>query len=213
MTVDGGYGASCSAAGGHSMDGNGRSRRRGAKLERAILEAAWEELAAAGYANFTMEGAAARAGTSKAVLYRRWPGRPALVLAAMRQQAPLLSGEVPNTGELRGDVLALLRRVSRRLGEVGPEIIYGLLADFFRDAEQFPSVQHELLQTGSEVMMTILERAAERGEIILDTITPRTATLPVDLYRHELLVTHAPVPDSTLVEIVDDIFLPLVRDN
>src|SRR5690349_13494346 len=81
-----------------------RSRRRGATLERALLRAAWEELAAVGYANLTIEGVAARARTSKAVLYRRWPNRAALITAAMRQEAPLLSGEVPDTGQLRGDV-------------------------------------------------------------------------------------------------------------
>lgn len=195
----------------HGEQSGTRQRRRGATLEDAILRAAWDELAAVGYADLTMEGVAARAGTSKAVVYRRWPSRPALVLAAMRRHAPLLSGEVPNTGELRGDVLALLRRVSRRLGEVGQETIYGLLADYFRDAELFARLQTEVLQTGADVMMTILRRAAERGEIHLDKITRRIATLPVDLVRHELLVTRAPVSESALTEIVDDIFLPLVR--
>ena len=195
----------------HEAEERKRSRRRGEALKGAILQAAWEELAAVGYAELTMEGVAARARTSKAVIYRRWPSRPALVLAAMRQQAPVLSGEVPDTGELRGDVLALLRRVSRRLGEVGQEIIFGLLADFFRDDELFASLQTEVLQVGADVMMTILRRAAARGEVRLDRITRRMATLPVDLARHELLVTRAPVPDSVLREIVDDIFLPLVR--
>lgn len=187
------------------------SRRRGATLESAILQAAWDELAAVGYANLTMERVAIRARTSKAVVYRRWPGRPALVLAAMRQQAPLLSGEVPDTGELRGDVLALLRRISRRLGEVSQETIYGLLADYFRDAELFSYLQTQVLQIGADVMTTILQRAAARGEVRLDKVTRRMATLPVDLARHELLITRAPVPETALIEIVDDIFLPLVR--
>lgn len=186
-------------------------RRRGATLEHALLQAAWEELVAVGYANLTMEGVADRASTSKAVLYRRWPSRPALVLAAMRQQAPLLSGEVPDTGTLRGDVLALLRRISQRLSDVGPEVIHGLLAEYFRDAELFSYLQAQVLQVGTGVMYTILQRAAERGEVAPDAINPRIATLPVDLARHELLVTRAPVPDAVLVEIVDEMFLPLVR--
>ena len=55
------------------------------------------------------------------------------------------------------------------------------------------------------------ERAAARGEVRLDKVTRRMATLPVDLARHELLITRAPVPETALIEIVDDIFLPLVR--
>jgi AcrR family transcriptional regulator len=188
------------------------SRRRGATLERAILQAVWVELADVGYADLTMEGVAARAGTSRAVLYRRWRSRPELVLAAMRQQAPLLSGPVPDTGSLRGDVLALLRRVSKRLAEVGQEIIYGLLADYFRDAELFAYLQTQVLQVGADTMLTILRRAAARAEVRLDAITQRMATLPVDLLRHELLVTCAPVSDADIVEIVDGIFLPLIRN-
>ena len=129
----------------------------------------------------------------------------------MRQQAPLLSGEVPDSGTLRGDVLVLLVRVSRRLSEVGSEIIHGLLTDYFRDAELLAYLFVEVLQIGADVMQAILRRAAERGDVRLDTVSPRVATLPIDLARHELLVTRAPVPESVLVEIVDDIFLPLVR--
>jgi Tetracyclin repressor-like, C-terminal domain len=51
----------------------------------------------------------------------------------------------------------------------------------------------------------------QRGEVRLEAITPRVASLPTDLICHELLLTHAPVPEATIVEIVDDIFLPLVR--
>src|SRR4051794_20026628 len=91
----------------------GRRRRRGAMLEDAIVDAAWDELRAVGYANLTMEGVAARAKTSRAVLYRRWRGRPELVLAAKRAHAPLLSGLTPDTGSLREDVLVLMRRMSQ----------------------------------------------------------------------------------------------------
>jgi len=44
----------------------------------------------------------------------------------------------------------------------------------------------------------------------LERVTPRVAALPGDLVRHEILVTHAPVSEQVLVEIVDHIFLPLV---
>lgn len=58
---------------------------------------------------------------SKAVLYRRWPSRAELVIAAVRQRAPMLSGAAPDTGSVRGDVLALLGRVSCGVVEVGLE--------------------------------------------------------------------------------------------
>ncbi len=59
-------------------------------------------------------------------------------------------------------------------------------------------------------MHAILERAAARGEADASTVTDRIASLPVDLFRHEVLTTLAPVPADVIEEIVDTIFLPLV---
>ena len=142
----------------------GKTRRRGAALEDALLDAAWAELQAVGYAGLTMEAVADRAGTSRAVLYRRWRNRPELVLAVIRRHRPMLSGEIPDTGSLRGDVLALLRRMSSRLAEIGPETVYGLLGDYLGDADLFARSRDQLLSISAEVMETILKRAADRGE-------------------------------------------------
>lgn len=186
------------------------TRRRGPALEAALLDAAWAELQETGYQKLTMEAVAERAGTSRAVLYRRWRNRPELVIAALRRHRPMLSAEVPDTGSLRGDVLALLRQVASRLTEVGPETVYGLLGDYFAEAWKISSIQEEVFHISAGVMGTILGRAAARGEARGD-ISPRVATLPIDLFRHELLVTRSPAPERVIVEIVDDVFLPLVR--
>jgi AcrR family transcriptional regulator len=189
----------------------GKTRRRGAALEAALLDAAWDELRTVGYASLTMEAVADRAGTSRAVLYRRWRSRPELVIAALRRHRPMLSGEVPDTGSLRGDVLAVLRRMSARLAEVGPETVYGLLGDYFADSGLFAEIQEQVMQIGAGVMTTILKRAADRGETRGD-ISPRIATLPTDLFRHELLLTRSPPTERVIAEIVDDVFLPLVAN-
>ena len=186
-----------------------RHRRRGQTLESAILRAAWAELEAVGYQGLSMDAVAARAGTSKAVLYRRWAGRAELVLAALRQHRPMLSGEVPDTGSLRGDVLALLRRVSAGIAEIGLETAFGLLDELSADPE-FRAYIHAR-RARAEAMAAILARAARRGEVRPERVTPRMAMVALDLARHELLVTRAPVPDAVLVEIVDEVFLPLVR--
>lgn len=188
----------------------GKTRRRGAALEDALLDAAWAELQAVGYAGLTMEAVADRAGTSRAVLYRRWRNRPELVLAVIRRHRPLLSGEIPDTGTLRGDVLALLRRMSSRLAEIGPETVYGLLGDYLGDADMFARSRDQLLSISAEVMETILKRAADRGEARA-AVENRIATLPTALFRNELFLARTPPSEGTLVEIVDDVFLPLVR--
>jgi len=186
-------------------------RRRGNHLEHALLATAWDELLAVGYANLTMDGVAKRAGTSKPVLYRRWRTRPELVLAALRQRGPLLSGEPPDTGSLRGDVLALLERISSGLRALGTGAVLGLLADYLRDAELLASVRPQIMTQGHDVMQLLLRRAAERGEIPDGVLSPRVASLPIDLLRHELFVTQSAAGPGALIEIIDDIFLPLVR--
>jgi AcrR family transcriptional regulator len=187
-----------------------QTRRRGEELEVALLDAAWDELQEVGYANMRMEGVAERAGTSRAVIYRRWTGRADLVVATLRAHRPMLSAEPPDTGSLREDVLTVLRRMSVGLEETGAETVYGLLGDYLADADLFFRLQGQILGIGSGVMTAILERAAARGEAPAE-VSRRIATLPTDLYRHELLLTRTPPPDETILSIVDEIFLPLVR--
>jgi AcrR family transcriptional regulator len=184
------------------------ARRRGSALEDALLDATWAELQEVGYAGLTMEGVAQRAGTSRPVLARRWPTRLQLVLAALRHR-PMFSGEVPDTGSLRGDVLAVLHRVSARLAEFGPETIYGLLGDYFANPDLVPDFQAQMLQTGNGFMTTILKRAAERGEA-RDDIPPRVITLAINLLRYELFLSLSPGDERAITEIVDQVFLPLV---
>jgi hypothetical protein len=70
----------------------------------------------------------------------------------------------------------------------------------------------DLLAAGREnVADVIFDRAVGRGDIKPDHLSERIKSLPFDLLRHEILVTFAPVPDHVLEEIVDTIFLPLVR--
>lgn len=73
-----------------------------------------------------------RAGTSKAVLYRRWRNCAELVLAALRRRRPMLSGPTPETGSLRDDVLTLLRRAYAGIAEIGQETMFGLLDEVVR---------------------------------------------------------------------------------
>jgi AcrR family transcriptional regulator len=186
------------------------SRRRGKVLEAAIFDVVLQQLAETGYVNFSIERVAAGAGTSKPVIYRRWPTRAQLVYAALRANRPVLSSfEAPDTGTVRGDIMVILRRVSEMVDEVSPEVIFGLIAELLheRDASLFAEV-HE---RNAKIMREILTRGVGRGEIAAEKLTPRLASLPFDLVRYQLLVLQQPLSAQDIEEIIDRIFLPLVR--
>lgn len=188
------------------------TRRRGAELERAILRAAAEELAEVGYANMTMDGVAARAGTSKNVIYRRWPSRAVLSVAAYRHLLPTDPESTPDTGDLRSDALALLRRANDRMSSPVGKVLRELLSGIRSDPEVFRELREMVTSAGSVPWLTILSRAAARGEIGTGPLTPRVATVAVDLLRNEYSLNGVTsVADPTLIDIVDEVFLPLVR--
>ena len=186
------------------------SRRRGEELEATILEAAWAEIQENGYQRLTVEGVAARAHTGKQVLYRRWPNRVRLAVAAIRQELGPLVSETPDTGSLREDYLTVLRAMAARARHYTPELLHGLLAEM-------PELGVEFFSTLPDVIAQILRNAAARGEIPTADLPERVATLPLDLLRYEGLrrpgtwqALDEPTVERLFTEILDQIFLPLV---
>jgi len=186
-------------------------RRRGPALERAILKAAAEIMVESGYAGLTMDRVAQRAGTNKNAIYRRWPSRAALGTAAYREMGGGLAA-LPDTGELRADVLEMLRRANRTWSSPVGGILRALLAGARDDPHLLAQIQENSNDAGSAAWLTILARAVARGEAPAEALHPRVATVAFVLLRNEFIVRGYPtVPDSVLVEIVDDVYLPLVR--
>jgi AcrR family transcriptional regulator len=186
-------------------------RRRGAVLEAALLDAAWEELVDKGYDRFTIESVAERARTSRAVVYRRWPGKAELLhAAAARAGSHQPQTPVPDTGTLRGDVIELLRQVNRSRARIGVQMILQLGGYYAETGTGMAELRGAFLSGRSSAMQRVLDRAVARGEVDPTTLTPRVAGVPFDLFRQELLMTLKAVPDQVIESIVDEVFLPLV---
>jgi AcrR family transcriptional regulator len=180
-------------------------------LEQAILNAAIDELTEVGYAALTMDRVAQRAGTNKNAIYRRWPSRAALGVAAYRQ-LNVAEQALPDTGSLRDDALELLRRANRSWSSPAGKIRRSLLAGVAHDPELLALIQERANDAGSALWLGIVGRAVARGELGADAVHPRVATVAVVLLRNEYVTRGiTSVADNVLVEIIDEVYVPLLR--
>lgn len=185
-------------------------RRYGKELEDALLDAAWEEVVAKGYDDFTIEAVAERARTSRNVLYRRWPTKPELVKAAIRSRGVQQTLETPDTGSLREDLIEFIATANGPRAQKGLALLARLGAFYTETGASLASLRSGLGKARSEAMDLMLQRAAERGEIDPTRLTPRIRRIVFDLFLHQLLTTMEPVSEHDIIEIIDEVFLPLV---
>jgi AcrR family transcriptional regulator len=188
------------------------TRRRGAELEAAVLDAAWDILSERGYGALTYEALAQQAKTAKQVVYRRWPTKRELLFALLEHHGTSLPSIQVDTGSLRDDVLTLMRNSNNRISDL-TAIFSGLIGTHFDEVEATPrELRAALFGNRANAVEAALERAVARGEIGAGEIPARVVALPYDLYRHEAIMSLASMPDEALVEIVDQVWLPLVSD-
>jgi AcrR family transcriptional regulator len=140
-------------------------RPRDPDVHDAILRATAELLGEAGYANLSIEGVAQRAEVGRPSIYRRWPSKLQLVEELMREVSA--SAPLPDTGSLRGDLLALYRLYGRNLDTPGGPIIPGLVAEAMHDAE-LATIMQRYTDARRVVAMGVFERAVARGEMRAD---------------------------------------------
>jgi AcrR family transcriptional regulator len=140
-------------------------RPRDAQADQAIRDATLELLADLGYEATTVEAVADRAGVGKATIYRRWPNKQELVLAAIDALYEQ-SIEVPDTGDVRSDLVELIRRAGRlltttRAGQILPRIAPEVAQDTPLGRAYLDTVMAPRLNA----LAAALERAKQRGEL------------------------------------------------
>ncbi|NVI86682.1 TetR/AcrR family transcriptional regulator [Actinomadura sp. BRA 177] len=192
-----------------------RRRRRGPELEAALLDAAWDELVETGFTKLTMESVAARAGTGIAVLYRRWANKDEIALAALEHYRNRHTADLPDTGSLRGDLLAALTGMGETRAAFFVTLATTAYSGLLADTGLTPAQVRDRIMGEQRLarVQTIYRRAHERGEIDLDRIPAGVLALPFDLVRHDLLMDLEPLQPARIRSIVDDLFLPLVRSR
>jgi AcrR family transcriptional regulator len=185
-------------------------RRRGDALYMAIFEATLDELAAVGYAELKIERVANRARASKGSLYRRWSSRAELVADAVHYTIPGCA-KPPDTGSVREDTLGCLRVFAALLNGPSGEAIRGLMVETIRNPDLMEVIRARFIDPSVGLFLEVFRRGAIRGEVRATALTPRIASVGPDLLRQHLLVHRSPIPDQVLVEIVDEVIIPLIR--
>ncbi|AHW63598.1 Transcriptional regulator, TetR-family [Corynebacterium glyciniphilum AJ 3170] len=143
--------------------GSTRGRPVNTKLTPAIMEAVLALLAENGYAALTTAAVAKRAGVSTATLYRRWPSKRDLLLAAAAQIAETENADI-DTGTTEGDLVELLAHKRRVLsGAVGATLV-ALVGEAAHDPELAAIVRHSVLEPTRDHLAAVLKRAEERDE-------------------------------------------------
>jgi AcrR family transcriptional regulator len=185
-------------------------RPRNHEADQAILSATFDLIAKGGVGRLSVEAVAERAGVGKTTIYRRWPSRAALIEAAVdafaRQEVP-----IPDTGDTRGDLVALLAAIIRAYtttpaGQVLPD----LLAETARSPELAQALDG-FWTSRRKVMFAVLERGVTRGELPANIDYEVTNEALVGPIYYRLLVSRLPLEVKQAEMIVDTVLHYVVR--
>jgi AcrR family transcriptional regulator len=165
-----------------------------------------------GYDRLSLEAVATTAHASKATLYRRWPTKAELVLAAFVEGTRQVAVD-PDTGNLRDDLLALGESICAHVS-THASTIRAVLVETSRSAELNATMQQQFLGERKAFMKVVLDRAVGRGEIEASAVTDDLwDVLPGYLIYRSILTGQSP-SHRTVQDLVDNLLIPsLTRHN
>lgn len=185
-------------------EGRGPGRPRSERAHQAILDGTLDLLGEVGWSGLTVEGVAGRAGVGKATIYRRWDRLEEVLAAALEGLVSEI--RIPDTGRLRDDLLALMRRaVELYRGHPG-RIMPGLVSAMAEHPEVATAVREGFLAGRRGALKTVLERGIERGELRPDADLELALDILGGPLFYRLLVTGGPL-DERLAEGTVDVIL------
>jgi AcrR family transcriptional regulator len=191
-------------------------RKRGAALEQAILEATFAELTEVGYTAFSVEAVAARARTGKASIYRRWPTKQELVMDAMLQQLPTaeqcgLVAEVDDSVSTREALLQVAQAIGRVITSPSGAAVRAIKCEAMGDPELARLVDERFQAPRRASLLALLRRGVERGEVRPEAATALVADVIPAVLSHRVILQREPVTERDIVDIIEQVFIPLVE--
>ncbi|MDR6979254.1 AcrR family transcriptional regulator [Streptomyces sp. 3330] len=189
-------------------------RRRGAVLERAILDATLEQLGTVGWNGLTMEGVAAGAQTGKAAVYRRWPSKEALVTDALRSGLPRLDA-VPDRGSVREDLVVLCRDARDAMFSRPGFALRSIIHECDPvQVERFHALIVEgVVEPTVKLLKEVVNRGIERGEVRSDAANSYVLDAIPAMMMYRSKMCGCEWNDRELDEMIDGLMLPLLRPD
>jgi AcrR family transcriptional regulator len=188
-------------------------RKRDESRDPEILRAALDVLAETGYERMTMDAVAARARTGKGTIYRRWTSKAQLVVDAIASAGHVgvtaQRASLPDTGSLRGDLLALAETGSEKENSQKLHIMAGLISALPHHPDLAAIVQDQLVAPLSALMREFLERAVARGEIAPGRNLDSLALVGPAMVVYRLMIMNKPLDRAFHAVLIDEILLPL----
>lgn len=185
-------------------------RKRDLSRDPEILEAALDVLAETGFERMTIDEVATRARAGKATLYRRWPSKSELVIdavACMKRGVYDLS-DLPDTGTLRGDLVAMIKEPSIADAQRKMQVMAGIVSMLSRSPELADVAEEALVAPRREANRILIERAIARGEVTDAIDVDLISTVGSAMVAQRMLVERKPVTRAFLLSIIDGIVLP-----
>jgi AcrR family transcriptional regulator len=180
-------------------------RPRSAEVDQAIVAATVALFIELGYDGFSVEGVAARAGVSKATIYRRYPGKVELLLEAAAEIGRSVKGPIPDTGTLRGDLQALGRGYRRLLEDSDAgRAIPAMIVARRRDPELDHAHRGFIAERRAEAA-GIVRRGVERGELPSDTDVDLVVDLVAGPLFYRILINGDELDDRYVDRLVDTV--------
>jgi AcrR family transcriptional regulator len=185
-------------------------RKRDHTRDPEILEVALDVLAETGYDGMTIDMVATRAKAGKATLYRRWPSKADLVLEAVAcmKSRDIDLDALPDTGTLRGDLVAMIKPPSIRDGERKLKVMAGIASLIARSPELAAAARDAIVEPRASANRIFFRRAIERGEIPADADVEQLCMIGPAMVAYSVLMLGKPVNREFLVSTIDKIVLP-----
>ena len=185
-------------------------RKRDLSRDPEILAAALEVLAETGYTGMTIDMVAARAKAGKATIYRRWPSKAELVIDAVAcmKKNDGTADALPDTGTLRGDLIAMIKPHSIKDGQRKFQIMAGVLAMIGQAPELAEAANAAIVQPRATANRMLMQRTKDRGEIAADCDIDTLSLVTPSMIAHRVLLLRKPVDRDFLISLIDGVLLP-----